>query len=665
MSALNRTKRSGLPKLCLLWLLWPIPLFQNPASAQEASTVLPETSALPEHISIKTATQSFNSRYDYALHQGRIWWRPHRAAQALDGGSAPSALDWRLMPCQGLPCQPENADFPVPQAIVSMSADGDELTAIDGLGRFYFRTMAGQGLFSKTEWTHLSGFPKGVLKLPWAKPLAWSMGRRHFDVLWYEDADGNPHHVGTTGTSTLYLLSPDGSQIRYTDNGLPADFSRSICGPERGRLRLKNIQASAATLFAIDASGQTYTRMDDFDINGGTSMFIPYTYKPQPLYRRPSGAEFDSHLRPWRLPPVPWRAQPQIVLSGQARLSTAITILQTGQGNAARELRVAGINSDGRTGYYTKMINAEAWTFYPAALAHQANHWLTPGALAERLPADEARYAGKLKLGSGQDYPAELYDLNPACSPARLRLELPSGAAEFYLHLVEAWSHARCEDPTQANRHHLRLGTLEALPNQTLPPALVRLDRAVFALPVSVDALRLVIYNQAGDRLGVLARKDPDPAAPCADLGKLAFERLMFQGGPLAWQWLEQFPELLSFDLDGLDSDSLKALIAANQALLDRFELEAELIAAAQQQAWAEAIGTLLLRNLYLGTGMCWWMPYGPAFCRSAPPLMLLNWRIEDELARERMLRYDTIHHQLQSRLERYRQKLRHIEHIK
>jgi hypothetical protein len=75
------------------------------------------------------------------------------------------------------------------------------------------------------------------------------------------------------------------------------------------------------------------------------------------------------------LPLPDWREQEAIeeVLQDQKRgnktrgrppvITKNITILLTGEGNAARELRVQGRNKDGSYGYFYKNIFAQKWNF--------------------------------------------------------------------------------------------------------------------------------------------------------------------------------------------------------------------------------------------------------------------------------------------------------------
>ena len=199
-----------------------------------------------------------------------------------------------------------------------------------------------------------------------ARNRAWVMGKRNAQVLYYEDRFGNQHYNGTMEIATTYVLMEGGQEIRYADTGLPCDFSRNYIGPERGAFKASALSASASTMFVINEAGEMYTRLADFDVVGCDPMFFKYTYTPYTSDL--PGTNYFSNLTEWALPAEDWLAQPPIPLSGKAALARHITISQNGQGNGARELRVACWNENGKTGYWTKAIFDDAWDFVTVPL---------------------------------------------------------------------------------------------------------------------------------------------------------------------------------------------------------------------------------------------------------------------------------------------------------
>ena len=315
----------------------------------------------PEAVYIKTRTQSFNTYHYYVLKDGLIWYK------GITKDSGPE--DWTLFMETGLPHNKKKADFHNTDYIVEISADADELAAISREGQFY--RIPFDWIFSRKNkiWYQGQGWPKEeplYVNERIAGNTGWALGKRNEQVLYYEDIFGNQHHNGTQEIATTYVLLGDGQEICYADTGLPADWSRNYIGPERGAFKAISISSSASTMFVINEAGEMYTRIADFDIIGCDPMFFKYTYIP---YKSDvPGTNYKSNLTPWALPGEGWRQQVKIPLEGKAGITKYITILQNGQGNGARELRVAGMDLEGEAGYWTKGIYEGAWRFEKAPL---------------------------------------------------------------------------------------------------------------------------------------------------------------------------------------------------------------------------------------------------------------------------------------------------------
>jgi hypothetical protein len=85
-------------------------------------------------------------------------------------------------------------------------------------------------------------------------------------------------------------------------------------------------------------------------------------YDPMIKYAYPSQAPCPEAF----IIPMPgWKEHPLNLTKTAAMTSLQLTIFQTGQGNNARELRIAGWNEAGVSGYYKKNINEDAWNFVP------------------------------------------------------------------------------------------------------------------------------------------------------------------------------------------------------------------------------------------------------------------------------------------------------------
>ena len=309
----------------------------------------------PEAVYVKTRTQTFNTYHYYILSDGLIWYK------SIDSEQEPK--DWTLFMKTGLP-HARKWGFKRPNAITEISADADELVALSSDGFLYSYCFDKTMALRSGSWLDRQGWPTAdhfYFDQRTAKNRSWALGKRNSHVLYYEDIFGNQHHNGTMEIATFYVLLDDGQEICYGDPGLPSDFSRNFIGPERGAFIAKSLSVSASTMFIINEAGEMYTRLVDFDTIGSDPMFFKYTYVPY-MSDLP-GTNYFSNLNEWGLPSEDWRSQPSIPLTGKAAITPYITILQNGHGNSARELRVAGLDEEGKTGYWSKPIFADSWEF--------------------------------------------------------------------------------------------------------------------------------------------------------------------------------------------------------------------------------------------------------------------------------------------------------------
>jgi hypothetical protein len=556
-----------------------------------ASSSAPEDSPaaavddLPDQVRIKTRTQTFNSRSYFALKLGRIWVKANEEVTGI-------RESWRLLGVDGLPRPAHGASgkFVVPSAIVEISADADELAALSSDGYFYFKRTHNKSLLGTNDWTDGWGAPMDRLPVngQFRGKLAWTIGRRNHDVLWHEDIDGNPHHYGTMGITTMYVLAPGGQAILFNDSGLPTDYSHRMCGPIRGRFRAESIAASASTMFVINRFGDMYTRLADFDTLGSNPMLFNYTFHRR-RYPKDSGEDYRTNYRPWSLPSEGWTSQARIPLEGQARISRDITILQNGRGNGARELRVAGLDASGTPGYWSKPLKGDAWTFVPTGEPLDESRLLPadpgPRAIDAVLgPEGDAAYVAELDTLRLGKLRLRLEDFNLDCSPASLWVTLDSGARfRVYLHTSEAWTHRRRYDPGRDGTAKVYYGTIE-IPDETrrirdrnVQDAISRFfhdyDREAFAFEVYATGTYVEVR-----RRDYLAGESWELVRERSGLGDIARARLAearaHGQGPRAGEAGLVVPDLHA--LKPADLPRLEAAIAANLAAEGRFAREIE-----------------------------------------------------------------------------------------
>ncbi len=526
----------------------------------------------PESIYIKTATQTFNDTYFFLLSDNRIWYK------SIDpSGEIP---EWKRFRSTGLPSARFKKDFIKPGAIVSISADANELQAISDTGRIYQYVFDPGLLLQDYFWKDHIGWPE-------AAPLeintlvrgfrSWAVAKRNATVLWSEDRFGNQHHYGTMGIENSYFLCANGQEIRYSDTGLPQDFSHTILGPERGRFIAETLSASACTIFEINAAGEMYTRLADFDTLGSDPLFR-YTYRAQD-YGMP-GTAYRSNYTPWGLPAEDWKKEPSIPISGKARLSRFITILQNGHGNAARELRVAGLDSTGKVGFYFKGIAETTWSFREAPLVLSEADFLDRNAVAKgnapRGKSPEAQYFGSVWKADTpiNDITLTIPDFTLNEGASKLVVSRKDESAAFILHSIDGWSYFRRYDPGRDGTPKLMMVTIEVPEGAldgispefraVLSELFVKYDRETFAFVAEATTDYLLIRQSkwAKDDTTLFLSIDPHSVR----VNPSVFRRILIGNDELVKEFSSPQLRLEGESLSGqITRETLTSLIARNR----------------------------------------------------------------------------------------------------
>ncbi|MFH1466518.1 MAG: hypothetical protein ABIO70_19190 [Pseudomonadota bacterium] len=384
----------------------------------------PPLTSLPDRVHLRTATTSFNTDWYVALLDGVIWVKPNEETTGEEG-------DWRLLGAEGLPDGDRLDNWGPPAAIAELSSDGVHLHALSEAGHFYRGSDMTTDIHDYFEWTDAWGGLTGTgdgLSREFSTRCGWDVSDSHpFGVASYEDTNGTSHSVGA-GVAHLYRLGEEGRRIFFNDWYLPNDWSRQICGPERGTFQALDISVSASTIFLVGHRGELYTRLYDFD-TGGENPLLTYSWIVGP----------DSGTTR-RLPAEGWRRQPDIT---EGRITPRVTVFQDGQGNAARVLRVQGVR-DGEGGYFEKHVYDEEWRFV-ATGEESSGPFLDEAAAPDPVAPADFALRGTLSYES-HTLEIELLDFNMLCSPARARLlweatPVTSGGDELLLdlHHVQTW----------------------------------------------------------------------------------------------------------------------------------------------------------------------------------------------------------------------------------
>ncbi|OGP68550.1 MAG: hypothetical protein A2W27_05900 [Deltaproteobacteria bacterium RBG_16_44_11] len=469
---------------------------------------------LTENVYSKNSQQGISYEYCYALKDGKIWIKPNESTTGIKG-------EWKVFDSTGAPYGKDVPSFKPDDRIVGFSTDGTMIVAVSNNGRFYFWQPT---LQEKTTWDEEIGSPFSdslylpknklwsfsfsILRAPWKR-----LTPMHDIVTYWEDIDGNKTQFGLT--ATIYVVDPAGQKIYFTDTGLPATFNRAFTSPGRGTFIIENMSSAASTVFVINEAGKMYTRMIDAEIEGGGPALM-FTYKRG---KRTKADEIVPIMDAMRSLPLPdWREQEPIAEVRDDRIKQVvitknITILQTGEGNAARELRVQGRSRAGKYGYYFKKIFDPSWNF-KITNEYFNNKIIVKNYLKEARKGrklDKA-YTGNLEQIFAPSLKIELIDFYYFSSPATLRVHVKNKQFDMKFHTVDQWNMAAQEKGhpelvgNPAGEPKLLQGTLE-IPEPVLnspdPAIKETVDRyfkrfhlAAFAFQVIADDKKVFIQSK-------------------------------------------------------------------------------------------------------------------------------------------------------------------------
>jgi hypothetical protein len=412
--------------------------------AASSARIVYADETLPENIYIKTLSRGFSYEYLYALKDGKIWIAPNKRNTGVGG-------EWSLFNGSGIPELKDAPSFKKGHVIREFSTEGTMIVAASDEGRLYFWQPT---LEKNTRWSDMTGAPfEGALFLPPHRTWCFSLSlmrapwkrltpmHENDIVTYWEDIDGNKTEFGFT--ATIYAVDPDGQKIRYTDTGLPVSWHKAFSSPERGRFIIENISAAASAVFVVNRTGKMYTRMMDYELEGGCPG-LRFTYERG---KRTEGEKIAPLMESIRTLPLPdWREQEPVreVLedtTGVAAITRNITIVLTGKGNAARELRVRGRNNKGEYGYWSKPIFGSAWTFVRTDEKFGEEEIVRDymSETPKGAPLDKT-YRGILKKTRAADIRVELVDFYYYSTPCILRVFTGDTHFDLIFHTVDLWS---------------------------------------------------------------------------------------------------------------------------------------------------------------------------------------------------------------------------------
>ena len=354
--------------------------------------------------------QTFNRIYEFRLENNLVMYKLKTANQ------------WNKLPL--------HKDIGM---IKSIAADDEYLIVIDGDDRIFTMFNGVSHDEKDFKWTKRWGAPFWLgrgMKLP--ANVGWDVSLfSPEEDKYYQAFNGNKYKVGQ-GVTNIFYLAPDHQTIVYLDPWLPADSSYRACTPLRGRFKAVNISTSGSTIFLIGENGDMYTRLFDFDVAGSDGVFFHYSYKPEEYTVADNRKVLRRNGAPRPLPLPEWKKQSAI----EGIITDRITIIKVGVGGIYRTLRVEGMDEQGNTGYYTKDISDEAWSFVIT------NEPLRGRILALNGSDDRSLVVGKdtsvIFTGKTKKYQISAPSFEPYCSPSEIEITLPNGEqVKLFLHTRE------------------------------------------------------------------------------------------------------------------------------------------------------------------------------------------------------------------------------------
>lgn len=332
------------------------------------------TTPLPDipNVSVKTPLRTMNHVDEYCLDpkSGIIWGK--RIGAPITA--------WKAIYFDGY----EESRTPT-----AISADGKCLSVLDDKGEIHNKKVL------KEEWrgeeyhfsdiTQEDNWEPTWCTLPWIGRIIslvtgnrlsvppnriWTISDRGVFNRCYQDGAGRTV-PDTDGSRTLIDLDSKENTLRMFDVWTPKNYFTIISGPDSESFSFLPISfstaASTTALLGYEKDGNKngslclFTQLSDEDTNGDNP-FLKYAYSPKGL---PTTGQV--------LPLESWRKHSLPPVFGRTSFSKEVTIIQTGQGNSARELRLPGTNKYGIKGFFWKNIDEIDWKFEPSALVQTAH----------------------------------------------------------------------------------------------------------------------------------------------------------------------------------------------------------------------------------------------------------------------------------------------------
>jgi hypothetical protein len=313
-----------------------------------------------QHFPLKTKTHTFNHINFYILHENIIWYKP----------ISDSGRTWKPIYFEGFPrgILPERIQADGANLIIMakqeiyykkvLTEHRDRVTQ-----EYTFKDISEQNNWIPT-WLTLpvvkylqNPFADNHLKLP-KDYIGFAISNRAEHCGKVEDGLGI-EHLNPLNITSLYVLMKTHILLFDPYVNIGANFELPLPETKDSSFEGLSIQASGSTILLIGyeikpkekgvaKSLKIITGFKDHDLLGNNPV-VSYDFK----VNAPKPQSFMLPMPDWMEHSYP------------GTMTKKGTILQTGAGNRARELRIPGWNTKKEEGYFKKAITEKEWQFIP------------------------------------------------------------------------------------------------------------------------------------------------------------------------------------------------------------------------------------------------------------------------------------------------------------
>ncbi len=283
------------------------------------------------------------------------------------------AVQWHLHDRSGGPKLPSGV------TIEEIQVANEAIFARGSDNIMYFYSPGVKRVGERVKWGSYGFFDKGTLTFPktmrdWTAGASvqmkpWQRRGLHFTNP-YTDVDSyygdGTSKIAHGVTITLGVIPAHGHTIQDWDTGLPPDLHRGFLTPDRGRVQARRVAQAGSVWLVLgyDRYGMPglYKRTRNYETHGAC---IGMKHSCEPKEAAPDSTQVIIDLGD-AVRTIPLEGWSQIAfphLEGLACITDRMSVHCTGEGDAAREIRLEGRDESGRIGFYFKTLHQSWWSF--------------------------------------------------------------------------------------------------------------------------------------------------------------------------------------------------------------------------------------------------------------------------------------------------------------